>query len=691
MGASHAHPLYLPGTSPLHRARPQCKIAASLLFVLAVVATPRESFWAFGLYALALAAVAAVGRIPLAFLARRLVIELPFLLFAVFLPFVGQGERVEVLGVPLAVGGLWGAWNIVAKGTLGVAASAIVAATTPVAELLRGLERLRLPTLLVTIAGFMVRYADVIADEVRRMRIARISRGHDPRWIWQARAVAASAGTLFIRSYERASGSTWRWYRAATPGRCRCSRIWPRPAPSGWPPWPCRPRPPWWRPPPRGSGCDHGARASGGRDPAGPGGRRGRLRLPGRAPGAVRGELLGPARGAGCPARAQRGRQDHPGAAAQRGAAGGRGPGRGGRHAGRPRAPAGDPAPGRDRLPGTRRPAVHAHGGRGRGLRPGQPRPARGRAGDPGQGRPGRGGHGGARRPPAPPPVVRAPAPGRGGHRPGHGARGPGPGRALVEPGPGQPPGAGRDRREPGHHHPDGHPRPALRPPALPAVPDPERRPDHRRRPHRRAAGRHRAAGRQPPGAAVRVRPGRPRSPLNRRAAVRVCFGDEVAWSGPAAPAGRRGGRRGGGRARPCLRPGRPPARAPPGPAGRQRPPVLVGGDRRRHRARPWVARDHPGQELPGRGAARGPPGRRAPWPPGRPPGPAPGHHLPGPGADRTARRRGPALGAGGRPPAARRRRRPAAGRHRTGPRPGLGRPGRRGRRPRPAPPGRPP
>jgi cobalt/nickel transport system permease protein len=203
VGAGHAHPLYLPGTSPLHRARPQCKIAASVAFVLAVVATPREAFWAFGVYALALAGLAAVGRVPLAFLARRLVIELPFLAFAVFLPVVGQGERVEVLGVPLAVGGLWAAWNIVAKGTLGVAASAIVAATTPVAELLGGLERLRLPRALTTIAGFMIRYADVIADEVRRMRIARISRGHDPRWIWQARAVASSAGTLFIRSYER--------------------------------------------------------------------------------------------------------------------------------------------------------------------------------------------------------------------------------------------------------------------------------------------------------------------------------------------------------------------------------------------------------------------------------------------------------------------------------------------------------
>jgi cobalt/nickel transport system permease protein len=49
----------------------------------------------------------------------------------------------------------------------------------------------------------MVRYLDVITDELRRMRIARISRGDDPRWIWQAKAVAATAGTMFIRSYER--------------------------------------------------------------------------------------------------------------------------------------------------------------------------------------------------------------------------------------------------------------------------------------------------------------------------------------------------------------------------------------------------------------------------------------------------------------------------------------------------------
>ena len=148
-------------------------------------------------------ALVVVAGLPLTFVARRLVIELPFVAFAFLLPIIGQGERVDVLGVSLSVAGLWGAWNILVKGTLGVAASVVLAATTPMPEILRGLDRLRLPKVFVSICGFMIRYGDVISGEMRRMRVARESRGHDPRWIWQARAVASSAGALFIRSYER--------------------------------------------------------------------------------------------------------------------------------------------------------------------------------------------------------------------------------------------------------------------------------------------------------------------------------------------------------------------------------------------------------------------------------------------------------------------------------------------------------
>ncbi len=203
MAGGQSHRLFEPGCSAVHRIAPECKVAATVAFVLAVVATPREAIWAFGLDAAIIVGVAVMAGIPLTRLARRLVIELPFLAFALFLPFVGGGDQVDVGPLSLSVAGLWGAWNIVIKGTLGVAATSVLAATTAVPELLRGLERLRMPRPLVAITSFMVRYGDVITDDLRRMRIARESRGYDPRWFWQARAVATSAGALFIRSYER--------------------------------------------------------------------------------------------------------------------------------------------------------------------------------------------------------------------------------------------------------------------------------------------------------------------------------------------------------------------------------------------------------------------------------------------------------------------------------------------------------
>ncbi|MCW5253795.1 cobalt ECF transporter T component CbiQ [Streptomyces sp. SHP 1-2] len=203
MGAGHAHGLYRHGHSRVHRLPPHTKLTAAFAFVVVVVSTPREAMWAFGLYALLIASAAAAARVPPGFLLTRLLIEIPFVAFAVLMPFVAQGERTEVLGLSLSVNGLWGAWNVLAKGTLGVAASVLLAATTELRELLLGLQRLRLPSLLVQIASFMIRYGDLITDEMRRMRIARESRGFEARGVRHWGVLAKSAGALFIRSYER--------------------------------------------------------------------------------------------------------------------------------------------------------------------------------------------------------------------------------------------------------------------------------------------------------------------------------------------------------------------------------------------------------------------------------------------------------------------------------------------------------
>ncbi|MFF4619333.1 cobalt ECF transporter T component CbiQ [Nonomuraea jabiensis] len=203
MGAGHRHQLYLPGDSVVHRLPPQCKLLAVFAFAIVVVATPRERFWAFAVYAALLGAVAVAARVPLTYVLRRMVIEVPFVLFAFLIPVIGLGERTTVLGVSLSVPGLWAAWNILAKATLGVIASILLAATTEPRVILIGAQRLRLPALLVQIAMFMLRYMDVIVDEMRRMRVARESRGFEARDLRHVPVIARSAGALFIRSYER--------------------------------------------------------------------------------------------------------------------------------------------------------------------------------------------------------------------------------------------------------------------------------------------------------------------------------------------------------------------------------------------------------------------------------------------------------------------------------------------------------
>ena len=203
MGAGHGHKLHYHGHSPVHRAPAHLKIAALLTFMLVVVATPRDWFPVFAGYLALVLGVIALSQVPFGYIAKRMVVELPFVVFALLMPFIATGPQVDVLGLSLSEAGLLGAWGLLAKGTLGVMASLTLAATTEPRDLLVGLERLRVPSQLVQIVGFMVRYLDVVSDEMRRMRIARESRGFKGGGVRSWPAVARTAGALFVRSYER--------------------------------------------------------------------------------------------------------------------------------------------------------------------------------------------------------------------------------------------------------------------------------------------------------------------------------------------------------------------------------------------------------------------------------------------------------------------------------------------------------
>jgi cobalt/nickel transport system permease protein len=177
--------------TPLHRAPAECKVLATIVFVFAVALVPRgQLLWPYAADAALLLAVAAFARADPRMLAGRLAMEAPFVLFVVVLPFVSPD-------------GGWLAVSILCKATLAVLATGVLAWTTPAPDILRGAERLGAPRQLTAIAGFALRYLQLLLDELRRMRLARAQRGDDARWLWQAQGLGRTLSALAVRSFER--------------------------------------------------------------------------------------------------------------------------------------------------------------------------------------------------------------------------------------------------------------------------------------------------------------------------------------------------------------------------------------------------------------------------------------------------------------------------------------------------------
>jgi cobalt/nickel transport system permease protein len=193
----------------IHRLDPRTKLAATFLFILAVTLTAPGVWWAFGAYFIIIAAIIAFSKVPVLYILKRSLVIIPFvLLIAVFMPFFREGETAGSLNiwiwrVSVTYNGLQILEAVLAKAWLSILALITLVSTTPVADLLKGLERMRLPRVMVMTLSFMYRYIFVLTDEVMRMKQARDSRNTGEKRLRQLKTIGNMTGTLFIRSYER--------------------------------------------------------------------------------------------------------------------------------------------------------------------------------------------------------------------------------------------------------------------------------------------------------------------------------------------------------------------------------------------------------------------------------------------------------------------------------------------------------
>ena len=191
--------------SPVHRLDPRAKVLGLVAVTLVAVSAPPARWPVYAGCLGVLAVVAAVGRVPALELWRRARLVLGLvLLVAVFVPFVRPGGEAYALG-PLTVhaAGLTVLAGVAAKAAIGTLSAVLLGATTTFPAVLAALAALRVPRLLVLIAGFMYRYLFVIADELGRMRAGLAARGYRPRTALGAGALGRLAAALFLRTYGR--------------------------------------------------------------------------------------------------------------------------------------------------------------------------------------------------------------------------------------------------------------------------------------------------------------------------------------------------------------------------------------------------------------------------------------------------------------------------------------------------------
>ncbi len=188
---------------------PAARTAAAGIFILAVVLTDPSSFLAFGLYGAMLLALVMVSGAPAGALFSRSLVVLPFVAFVgVSVPFF-QGETVlwswswAGVQVKVTMEGLLILWGAFIKAYLSTLAMLLLLCLTPVPVLMKALERLHVPRLLVMILSFMLRYVHVLAGELGKMLRGRACRSPRARLALDITALSGIAGVLFLRSYEK--------------------------------------------------------------------------------------------------------------------------------------------------------------------------------------------------------------------------------------------------------------------------------------------------------------------------------------------------------------------------------------------------------------------------------------------------------------------------------------------------------
>ncbi|HLG30095.1 MAG TPA: cobalt ECF transporter T component CbiQ [Candidatus Brocadiales bacterium] len=194
----------------IYRLDPRTKLIFSLVFLISMVLTPIKEIERFGFYFALILIIIFIARISPVYVFKRSVIVIPFILVVAGLAvFFTEGRVIKeidftIFKLRFTYEGISILLNALVKSWLSVVALTTIMLTTRFEDLLRGVELLKAPQIIVIMMSFMYRYIFVLIDEAAHLMQARNIRYFGGRFLSQIPVLGNMVGILFIRTYERA-------------------------------------------------------------------------------------------------------------------------------------------------------------------------------------------------------------------------------------------------------------------------------------------------------------------------------------------------------------------------------------------------------------------------------------------------------------------------------------------------------
>ena len=190
-------------SSPVHKIDPVLKLLAALLIILAVVSQPSGRLLPFAIYGILILLLVLLSKIPLGYVMKRILIVLPFVLFAaVFYPLslkLSDSSITLSIHHPEVLKGI----SIFFKAVLSVMVLVLLVSIEKFHHLLSALRRLKMPSVVCVISALMYRYIFILADESMKTSLARQSRTPGKLRQNRFKVIGNQMAMVFLRSWER--------------------------------------------------------------------------------------------------------------------------------------------------------------------------------------------------------------------------------------------------------------------------------------------------------------------------------------------------------------------------------------------------------------------------------------------------------------------------------------------------------